>query len=1000
MSPATVEKSGWKNWDIFDWNRRFFHYFFCAEEGDTAPVSRIVVNRDVLMRVAETSEVSGAELEKAFRNAVRERLQLTGQSLCTDALQTEWDYTQKETIPRYFAHLVVTCFAASGTGGSSTRTNDFRDHLNRFLGRDGGGYFLRDLPQLWEMLRAWVDHAIAEGKPYRRLILRPQPANLRLIGYSLSLAFPTHRDQRLLQQVVGSLDLPDDPPVLPILRAIAGASERFSDTFQSSIRMFERRFLEGDADLFEDAVWSAILEAVGSSSEGTQPGTGGTHGRIRSALRLERGVDWRFMLRLFLDGIPASKLPSGLRIEQVSDLAWGDYEYVLRGEIQSDKAAKTDAGSWILSGDAGESLPITERQIRRTLDEGVLLFVREDDGHWTLMHSMPMADEVRGLVREDLASGFVDSMRLSGADPRRRSSQYEGWSEVDGFSGRDLRRAKFANCENVLVLQATIAAPKLWLSDGVPVDGGWLGLKAALPEISVAYPEARVSIRRWDASSEDSAIAAEVISDKPESYRIGEMSVPKGGLDGQYVLRAHVNNTIKTTRVITFRSSCLRTDFRRLRKPREWITEGGKSDVAKVTSDGRTPSEVSVRCAGGEELTYVEGPDDMGRVASGTHDCAWDLVEVLGGLASRKTLITMKEGLKWCSRVLGLEGRVVWEVLRAWEEAGIIDCPIYRKWRGRAIVARRPRIVVSRMKEGGAVLGTVQGLVPKALRRQLKQASEQFGIGITVVEQISPWIPSPLLLAAPSMRELEALSEYSGLEPVERLLPIEECLADVSDVSQTYAHLRRNHVLSGYWYPEHGGFGEERPEGEVVLERYRKDDVPDAFVVRSGENAAFHSLSKTWALLCYYKLLTRRTFCEIGGTRLVQEVNGVYLPLVVGRWNAAAAGVCSGPTETLAGKRDYAYAFGSRDTLNYVVGLFWRSALPQGLSSQKRQLERLLRSVGENGEMVAIPGRIQSVLRKNAEVLESHEISRLRVVDRRVLPSLSRFAGALREHIR
>lgn len=49
----------WRSWDIFDWNRRFFEDFFHAGEGDTAPVSRIVVNRGVLKRVAQSPNLLG-----------------------------------------------------------------------------------------------------------------------------------------------------------------------------------------------------------------------------------------------------------------------------------------------------------------------------------------------------------------------------------------------------------------------------------------------------------------------------------------------------------------------------------------------------------------------------------------------------------------------------------------------------------------------------------------------------------------------------------------------------------------------------------------------------------------------------------------------------------------------------------------------------------------------------------------------------------------------------
>src|SRR6267143_3304472 len=185
-----------QSWAISEWNKRLFEYFFSiADEGDE-PVTRLVVTPEELQRVVGSDAVSQDNVHDTFLKAIRERLKAE-KKLLWDAFALEKRRTNRYAIPPFFAHLVLTCLAASyADDDGRDQGNNFRKWLNTLLGRapDDPNYPLYDLPVLWWKLVSWLDEARRRGESYRELVL-PKPGRMRLIGYSVNLAFPPRKDQ-------------------------------------------------------------------------------------------------------------------------------------------------------------------------------------------------------------------------------------------------------------------------------------------------------------------------------------------------------------------------------------------------------------------------------------------------------------------------------------------------------------------------------------------------------------------------------------------------------------------------------------------------------------------------------------------------------------------------------------------------------------------------------------------------------------------------------------
>jgi hypothetical protein len=998
MTSSTPDSTRpWQEWGIREWNDALFGHFFCAPEGDTVPVSRLVVNAEVLQRVTGDFQTAPKEIRACFRNAVLVRLRQTGRSLCTDATAAEWASRRGHDIPPYFAHLAVTCLAASGTGDSATPKNDFRKRLNRFLGRgdDNARYHLGKLPRLWEMVRNWLDRAADAGRPYRRLVLRPQPASVRLIGYSLDLSFPLHHEQRALVDLFHGRDLPASPPVGLVLRIVEGGLDRFGQRFQQAFREFFRAFLDGEPRLYQRPFWSAVRDAITTASQ--RQGPGDARQAARALLRLEREADWKFGVTIYLDRPIGPSLPHGLTVVPADDLAVGEFHFVVGHG--SDGGSERSPGELLLSGSLRAPIQgLSADAVFRAVAEGILLFVPDEEDVWVATYSMPRADSIRALVRSDRAAAVLRCLGGTGAPVQSRDSRYAGWTELDGFSSHHVREAKLSlEFPEVLALQETIDAPRLVVRGGVRLPNGWLGRRAALPEFAVSPPGLSLTLESVARAGDEEAVLARAVPDQPGVFRVPEPPELPLDLDGSYLVRARVGDAVVTTRTVEFRSNVLSADYRSLKRPDDWLAEASALDCASLAEGGRTPAEVSVPLQEGAPLLSLadaKAPDQTAGVPSPE---VVSLTETLAGISLRRRLIGAAELAEWFGRTLGTRGEFLWDLVRAWVEAGALDALVYRRWRCRAYVARRPRFVVSARRGAPSVFAVLQGLAPLAVEREVERAAASLGAEVERLPPASPLVPVPLVLRASSPSVVEAVSSAACIEPPERLLPIASCLDRLERVAEIRSGLRKNHRLAGYWLWEDGRFSPRRPRSEVVVEWYRREDVPDGYVVRRAGEVLWHSLSRTWALLVGASCRGGRPFLVDGPNRMRRGLPGLHLPVPLGRWATASSGRSPGPRGGHATGTDYAYFFAGPDARAQALEALWPISFPETLAARGRHLGQLLFFRGSGSEpLAAVPGWARRLFELHAAALGCGRLAHVVHVPRRLLPGLTAFAEAVR----
>src|SRR5262249_5961695 len=111
-------------------------------------------------------------------------------------------------------------------------------------------------------LATWLDE---HQDRYRRLVL-PDPGGWTRIGYTVRLAFPSRRDQRVLRDRLNDAGLMmEEPPVGLVLAAVSGArATGFSERFRGEIDSFRDKRSAGVplSELFSSPFWSAVCAST------------------------------------------------------------------------------------------------------------------------------------------------------------------------------------------------------------------------------------------------------------------------------------------------------------------------------------------------------------------------------------------------------------------------------------------------------------------------------------------------------------------------------------------------------------------------------------------------------------------------------------------------------------------------------------------------------------------------------------------------------------------
>jgi hypothetical protein len=991
MPDGKARSANWKTWTAEQWGGALFEHFFAVTVGNRQPVSRLPVTSDLLAHVAEAASASAAQ--EAYLAAIRcspaeFRRILSGAGLKSRA----W---LKEDPPPFLAHLLFTCFAAAFLDADTIAEGDFRERLRKLLKHPREArYPLADLPHLWEGFARWIGKRIEEGGQYRPLKL-PDPGWMTRIGYSVRLAFPRVSDRRRLVTLFKGAEWGTAPTVSEAFQVIRRRVDRFSAEFRDVFTRADRAHTSAGDVPELGMLWSAVIEAASLANATTREGA------VRPVYQLFLQEDELSNADPFLlASVHTLKPAAGISVTQL-DEAHNDYQFLVRAVADG---STTEIVRLLLLGRLSHRLPHLSRSpVSRCVEQGVLLFLRNENGTWGLTASRPEEGTVRVLLTETLTKPFVDLLAVAGL--RIRKSKFDGWFDVGPFDIASLGEptpARSPGLATVRCLQRMHVGPQVALSDGLPVEGGFLGIRGFFP--IVRYRGAS-DLRVFQVHTEGDGVQTTQISTlrpNPDDQDVFEFSPEQEDLEGSFNLVATHGNKVLASRGVTFWSQVLGHDYATVTEPGRWIVEAASADVLSAdvgmdcflsasADDSERPSQFAQHIAA--SLNVGGSTQWSIQTVSADDDQKLDrVVEAVAALSARRKGIAESDFLEVLKKKLGLDdGPGMWAVARGWLEAGYLDVLSKRHWRGRTYFARSPRlVVVTRDAEPHAIL---HGLAPHALRARARLVLETLGAQPVPGYTLSPFVPAPQAWKLASIGTVDSAARELDLGPVHFARDAARLVAPLENVTDAATDLLPAYERQGVWDWERGGFYKRRMEVAKTLsiEWHTRQDRPDLYIVLRPDGTRWLTRNRNWALLIGYLWSEERPFKVSGRTILIRPSGfEPYIPLPVARAINLRSHVMSGPMLGPSMEESaYGYVLANGQQRSWLLQWLYGRGDDGEL---RRRLGWLVAALGDRfaaSETVDVPPDLRRVLQALDDVPEANLILGRRI-PRRMLPHLRR----------
>ena len=911
MSVENDGQTGWRSWDAAAWSSALFVHFFATVGADSQPVSRLSVSPEELARSAGASDADSKAVLDAFLEAVRsEPTEFRAQLSTSSLVGGGW---RSADPPPFLAHLFFTCYAAASLDKSTVNAGVFRERVRKLLKHsEGTSYPLTDLPKLWRALERWIARRRSEGAPYRALKL-PDPGWLTLIGYSVRLAFPPRSDRLELVKLMGSLDPNTVPTVTEVLQLIGQRSEWFSTAFREVLDRARVAFTDGvDAPELE-ALWSAAVEARSLIKERAPTRSA----RVRYQLFLEEDELSRADPFLVASGSKPSA--RGVEFAPLDEESIDEYGFLV--QTVTDGSTSTIA-RLVLLGAVSDGLPdYRHSPIHNAVTQGVLLFSRNDNATWELVTNRPDEGRVRALVIDRLSDSFRNLFASS--KPPGRPSKYAGWFDIGPFemaSVGDVTAHPTGDLSNVRCLQKTTIGVHITLSLGIHVDGGFLGTSGLFPAVRCAgATEVRLFAVGPQADRARVPLVAELVR-RSDDVSVFELGAEQGDLSGTFNLVATSNQQVIASREIAFHSRLLGHAYGTPTAPQFWIVEAAGPDVLSadvgpdcfLSSDRTAINSVTERSHSGGAFASTHGEEDFdGAVISVDDDPRLDrFTEAVAALSTQRRGIGESELLGLLQSIVGAEqGPGIWDVARAWLEAGYLDVLSRRRWRGRVYFARRPRLVVSHDAEEPTIV--LHGMAPYRLRVHARTVLRALGASELAGRSISRSVGAPLSWIVESTGTAEAASKALGLGPLAFIRDPSQFVEAIESLTAATPDPLPGYECAGVWDWQRGGFRQapsERVNDPVRVEWHTRADRPDLFRLIRHDGMRWATFSRNWALLVAHRWAETRAFSPRGLTSLARHSSfGPHIPLPVARIVGLQSGILSGPVAQDECDHGYAY---------------------------------------------------------------------------------------------
>lgn len=608
--PEGNRAGSWRAWNLRTWNEQLLFHYFQRRDENASPVIILLATADELARATGDRNANADDARNAFVESVRIGIRRS-KSLLDDASDYEtWPGPPRpEAMPRFVAHLLFTCIAASESSDELGDERKFLSRLRELTHDQLPEHTIERLPRLWANLASWLK---SNRREYRSLNL-PDPGTFTRIGHTIRLAFPDRRDQRQLSDIIDRAGLAGhEPPVGRVISLVASERSRFRNSFLMAFDEF-RRLFESIASHFAPTLvghrfWVAVRDA---SLRGR-----GQVGLIDLSTRVSllcEEQDGR--LALFVaaetsaDGSDFASMPL--------PVSCGEWRFALvpRGTETLDAAQLEIVSQATLAG------KLRFPRISNYVEQGVLPFISGSHGLLELAAAEELDDVTVALVRDRVLKDFL---KFFGQGAFTEASSYAGWVQVHGPRLRAVPSADLdgTSLARAWILQELLVPTSIRIAGGVRADDGWLGIHEALPR--VVAPGASAVILE---GPEGSAMLNKVDGEQWE--------LPCRDLRGEFVLLALSDGDEQDRRTIRFHETPASEAFKQPSELDAWITEGLGGTVTLSATAPYTSTPREDDCQKYAERVALLGAT-VGQFVTDSQEAVWRLARFGGKLVGSR----------------------------------------------------------------------------------------------------------------------------------------------------------------------------------------------------------------------------------------------------------------------------------------------------------------------------------------------------------------------------
>jgi hypothetical protein len=836
---ADVTTPHWKAWTVFDWAEAFFRHFFVVRDTDE-PIHSLSVGAEELADVVTSYSGDGSDLLRLFTGAVRRRLEESDLSLGLDAARLSASWNQSTVgAPPFLGHLIFTCAVASEVTDSGTDENDFRRRLTRRLQRRS--HALEKLIPLWEALSEWLSERAHDKGDVRPLLL-PDRGHLRIIGYSVRLAFPGRRDKRIAAEVLKNAGVRSDSlgiaEVLRIIQPVVGR-RRFTPSFVSAFDEFRDAFRDGRVDLKQYPFWRVITEA--------------------SRLSVVRS---RYSCVLVKESPDDGQSPSPLAMmtsQSAAQALLPTYTLADAGfEVAGHDAFVTRNDGTLLTT-LSEFIEVADRldapHLVKQLRDGLMAFVFSDMGLFRAESSFPKHGTCDILVSPKKHALLHEFLQRGGVRHSERRASFDGWREcfdidAEHLSGRPMPPGLRNGFEG------SSHDSQLEIIGGIGLASGYLGRAPFLPTIrcpedvslNISPPPLRVNKTgftewRFDADSIDATVRIDACR--------GDRVV--GG--------SHVR----------FWADIDAPVFKTPNNASWWYAE---------TS---TPDEPCRSSTAFEDL-FGATPQLIGcsneRTSAPSCDVADALASALAARFTRRRGLPESEFVELI--VTAFSNRAPHErslIARAWLECWFVERFSNPRWSNRVYFPVAPFVLAHTTTD--AVHGRLVGLLTRSQRSRLSKRADIAGFKLREASSITGILPPVLEFLTDSVEALEKFGAEETLK-VRHLASAEEIIAGVS----RFVLQAGSRLPTGYEVLRTDAMS---PSSRI--EWRRRIDSPDVFAVYRNDELVGWTRSRVHAVF----VATAESPCpNFPNASITRSPN--FLPLPLARFLSATSPTLPSPT--------------------------------------------------------------------------------------------------------